>query len=529
MNNPDERTAVDQFGKGDKYFGICVLMATMPGLPMFGHGQIEGLSEKYGMEFKRAYWNEQPDPDLVERHKREIFPLLHRRALFAGMEHFLLYDFFTPEGGVNEDIFAFSNGLGSDRGLVVFHNKFADTQGWVRSSAAFSVKGPDGQRSIIQRTLGEGLNLYADPQAYCLYRDYVSGLEYIRPSLDIMEKGLFLELHAYESRVFLDFREVMDDEWGSYRRVNEYLAGRGVPNVQDALQELLLQPVLYPLRQIINPGYLRFLIGSRMTDSDGVLLPGLFEEARAKLDVLMDGIELFTGSANERERLHQELRAGLRLALSLPTLEERYPLPGSKKYQQAVKYLQQGSSVQEESTWALLFSWLYLHNLGKLSENVNFETVTSDWMQEWLFNRVFTDTIQSMGASEERVIEQAHILKILVTQQCWFDKLVRPAAEQVSAPPFLKNLMETWLADSDIQQYLKINRFEDVLWFNKDRFKSFVWWMVFLAVMSSVSRQRTSASLLVERLLLAHGMAQKLLQAADKSGFKIADLLKNLD
>ena len=32
MNNPDERTAVDQFGKGDKYFGICMLMATLPGL-----------------------------------------------------------------------------------------------------------------------------------------------------------------------------------------------------------------------------------------------------------------------------------------------------------------------------------------------------------------------------------------------------------------------------------------------------------------------------------------------------------------
>ena len=62
MNNPDERTAVDQFGKGDKYFGVCTLMATMPGLPMFGHGQIEGFSEKYGMEFRRAYWDEQPDP-----------------------------------------------------------------------------------------------------------------------------------------------------------------------------------------------------------------------------------------------------------------------------------------------------------------------------------------------------------------------------------------------------------------------------------------------------------------------------------
>ena len=49
MNNPDEETAVAQFGKGDKYFGICTLLVTMPGLPMFGHGQLEGVEEKYCM------------------------------------------------------------------------------------------------------------------------------------------------------------------------------------------------------------------------------------------------------------------------------------------------------------------------------------------------------------------------------------------------------------------------------------------------------------------------------------------------
>jgi hypothetical protein len=51
MSNPDERTAIDQFGKGDKCFGVAALMATLPGLPMFGHGQIEGFTEKYGMEY----------------------------------------------------------------------------------------------------------------------------------------------------------------------------------------------------------------------------------------------------------------------------------------------------------------------------------------------------------------------------------------------------------------------------------------------------------------------------------------------
>jgi hypothetical protein len=52
MNNPDEETARVQFGDGDRYFAVATLLATMPGLPMFGHGQFEGFREKYGMEFR---------------------------------------------------------------------------------------------------------------------------------------------------------------------------------------------------------------------------------------------------------------------------------------------------------------------------------------------------------------------------------------------------------------------------------------------------------------------------------------------
>jgi hypothetical protein len=65
MNNPDEKTAVEQFGKADKYFGVCVVMATMPGLPMYGHGQIEGFAEKYGMEYRRAKWQETVDEGFI--------------------------------------------------------------------------------------------------------------------------------------------------------------------------------------------------------------------------------------------------------------------------------------------------------------------------------------------------------------------------------------------------------------------------------------------------------------------------------
>ena len=60
MSNPDERSAIDQFGSHDKYFGVATMLATLPGLPMFGHGQVEGFSEQYGMEFRRPQRDESP-------------------------------------------------------------------------------------------------------------------------------------------------------------------------------------------------------------------------------------------------------------------------------------------------------------------------------------------------------------------------------------------------------------------------------------------------------------------------------------
>ncbi len=146
-----------QFGKGDKYLGVTLLMVTMPGLPMFGHGQIEGFSEKYGMEYPRAYWDEHPDEGLVQAHERLIFPLMRRRHVFAEVRHFLLYDLYTAAGAVDENVIAYSNRHGDERALVVFHNKYASTAGWIRESAAYLDGGGGAERRLVRKSLGEGL------------------------------------------------------------------------------------------------------------------------------------------------------------------------------------------------------------------------------------------------------------------------------------------------------------------------------------------------------------------------------------
>ena len=152
MNNPDERTAVDQFGKGDKYFGVCTLMVTMPGLPMFGHGQVEGFAEKYGMEYRRAYWDEKPDQWLDRAPRARDLPAAAsappvRRASTTSCSTTSSRD----DGSVDEDVYAYSNRGGGERALVVFHNRYASSAAGLRESVAFSVAAEDGSAIAKRR------------------------------------------------------------------------------------------------------------------------------------------------------------------------------------------------------------------------------------------------------------------------------------------------------------------------------------------------------------------------------------------
>jgi len=205
LNNPDEETAVAQFGDNDKYFGVTLLMITMPGLPMFGHGQIEGFSEKYGMEYRRAYKNETVNQALVERHEREIFPLLHLRHLFAHVNDFHFYDFYKSDGTVDENVFAYSNGWGESKVLVFYHNRFAETSGWIKQSCAWLDKGSGELRRI---NLDFALGLRREIGTFVRFKELISGREYTLSTEDIFEHGFYIHLKAYEYRVFTDFKVV---------------------------------------------------------------------------------------------------------------------------------------------------------------------------------------------------------------------------------------------------------------------------------------------------------------------------------
>ena len=248
MSNPDERTTIDQFGSGDKCFGVATLLATLPGLPMFGHGQIEGYTERYGMEFKMPRMTEWPDEHLVARHKAEIAPLLKKRYIFAESADFVLYDFWTGYGTVNENVFAYSNRSGNERSIVLYNNSYASTSGTIHISAASMDK---GSGELRQRTLSEGLSLPWDGDAILGFRDHSRGLEYLRRATDLRDHGLTMDLRGYGYAVLLDWREFRSTAEQPWDRLCDALGNQGVPDLHRAMVRLRFQPLHGALRRVL--------------------------------------------------------------------------------------------------------------------------------------------------------------------------------------------------------------------------------------------------------------------------------------
>jgi len=558
MNNPDEETAVAQFGKGDKYFGVCTLMVTLPGLPMIGHGQIEGFTEKYGMEYRYAEWKEDPDPELVARHEREIFPLLHRRALFAGVDDFCLYDFFTPAGTVNEDVYAYSNRRGEERVLVLYHNRYATARGTVRTSVAYLDKAAGGLR---QRTLGEGLGLHDDEAHFCLFRDHVAGLTYIRRSRELCEQGLTVELGAYRCQVFVDFREVVDSD-GRYARLAHYLGGRGVPDVEEALREALLLPLHNALGEVLEAGLFRRLLAARTAPGAPTMAlepdaPAL-EEAAGKLERLLEQVRQAAGGRGDPGAIAKQVRHWLRLLLRLPAwgreplLEEAYRLAPRPDWT-AIREVQAGLDDRME-VWGPLLAWLLVHRLGAVVDAADWSARSRAWVDEWRFNPLLAHPLHDLGLDDGQVERALTLVRWLTAHQRWFEGIAAeapPEAAATAADPAAaaaggndaagrspdplaqdrpgsgaaSRVLEALLRDGDVQRFIGVNRYQGVLWFNKESFAELLWWLLLVGVLEAQTAVGRPAEAVSTDITARYAVTRKLREAAERSGYRVEGLL----
>jgi len=577
MSNPDERTAVDQFGTGDKCFGVAVMMSTLPGLPMFGHGQIEGFTEKYGMEYRWPRYEENPDQRLVDRHQREVAPLLKRRWLFAESSNFLLYDFFHAGGSVDENVFAYSNRNGDERALVVYNNRYGSTRGTIDYSAAYADKG-SGQ--LRQQRLRDGLGVGGGSGVVLAFRDSLTGLEYLRRANNILDQGLTLDLHAYQCHVFLDWRPMHSTAQYPWDRLSDFLNGRGVPNLEDALISMELRPVHDALRRQLDPAIVR--IFADRADHPRPIAPEtpktlekerseFFDQAWALCEIFLRAAQAaYIARLPEQDRpsvdtmpadpglLAAAFRKRLRAAMHIPATEALFPAPWTA----AARRMLPSPSPQLTATaiWGPILAWCTLELLAESIDLENPERVALDLFDRLRLREPFARAFQALGFEGEEGWRVAARIKVVLlaaagagrpdvapqepelpvepeSSATTVPKAPAPKAKAPAAEPLIAKPQDAesqisgdekvvlapalWL-DPDVRWLTGVHEAEGHAYLVREQYEELLWWLLMPSLLR-VAAEPAPSRALVEELSRT---VEDALASAEAAGYRIDALLE---
>ena len=505
MNNPDEKTAIEQFGKGDKYFGVCMLMVTMPGLPMFGHGQIDGHSEKYGMEYRRAYWDEPVDWELVARHEREIFPLMHHRRLFSGVDNFALYDFFAPEGHVDENVLAFSNRADQERALVLYNNAYARTRGWIRRSTAINV-GRQDQTCFVHRTLDEALGLRVEPHVYYIFRDHRTGFEYLRQSNDIAENGLYFEMNGYEYFVLMDWREVYDTD-GSWSDLAHMLGGRGVASIERAHKEMVYAPLVRAYHHLFSAEVLFGLVSAMMDREHN--LDEMMEELETPLAELFSVARRHGFDPGEPGETLRAMRADLELFATFDAALGKSRLPKAARDYLLAPW--QGEVHPQACFWSLPVVWALVRRLEPLLAPEDGRS--GAWMDEWMLSPVLRQSFSDIGCDDWRAEQLPAVLGAMLE--------FVPRGRDTNGPDARLTLPARMFDHPGLRAWLTVNLYDGVWWYNQEQYEQLLYWIYMADVVNRTTDRGMTKTAGTALLGEDYDTVQRARKAAEETGYQV--------
>lgn len=309
---------------------------------------------------------------------------------------------------------------------------------------------------LVQKTLGEGLALTADSSHFCIFRDHVKGLEYIRNSRELCDQGLYAELDAFKFQVLIDFKEVQDNPWNQYSRLAATLNGRGVPHLEETWKEMLLQPLHQAFRSLFNPDLLNRVMEARVINPGGPPNRELLDEIEQKSVYFLSEAKRLSQGTEEVNTIAQGMRKKLESALQLPILDVRFPWTLKGENKEVPEFFQSHPN-DTLRLWGMVLGCIVVHPIGRLTVKKGSANQSRAWIEEWRLDRIFVDGFMEIGADEPSARRSVTLIKLLTRHQEWFK--TKPA-EWNSAHQVLDGLLK----DEDVLGFLQVNRHnEDAL------------------------------------------------------------------
>jgi hypothetical protein len=328
----------------------------------------------------------------------------------------------------------------------------------------------------------------------------------LRRASDIDQGGLFFPLQAYQYHVFLNWRELRASSEYPWDRLHDWLAGAGVPNLDDALDQLRLQPLHDALRATLDAGILANIIDAAEMPASGAI------EMRQRERLILDAVGPFLDRANRFQHLARELdrergpatttartpggpqqdSAVLVAALSLPRYEPLFPGGWPKTARKVLPSDSPGTS--GVTVWAPVLSWALLRGL---------EFGGSAVFDRLKFRQALGHAFQSLGMLGDDGWRAAARVRFLLHRQ-------NPEALELSA--------EEW-QDPDVLWLTGTHTSEGVRYINQESHEEMLWWIQIPTLTAAPPREQRE----VARASAA--AVQSAMQAAKAAGYRLDHML----
>jgi len=136
-------------------------------------------------------------------------------------------------------------------------------------------------------------------------------------------------------------------------------------------------------------------------------------------------------------------------------------------------------------------------------------------MDEWHLGKAFEESLKQLSFTPENSPSALLAVKIAIRHQSWLlDHGDKPA----------KLILKEWLSDINVQHYLKVNRYNDILWYNRESFSELLNLMQFISLIQS-QKEGVSNALLAESLLASNDIIKEIRVKDKKSNYQVMKLI----
>jgi hypothetical protein len=300
----------------------------------------------------------------------------------------------------------------------------------------------------------------------------------------------------YEYHAFLDFREVCDDEFGTWGALCHQLLGRPVESMDEEVKLVRFAPLINKLEEIL--------------DRHSGLLTGDFETLDSKtLEKIKDSFfadfDMFLADLSEFADLTGKTGPILAaLKKELAWLESEYA---------------KGDANNAPSGYTarlLAFAWLCLHRVGELEQGDEPAAATTDLVEQFGLVRPLQEELFSEGgggADPLSALDVPSVIALFKAVLHWQELLALPLKDQ-------EEWFEDLLSDRNVAKFICRHSSRTHEWFVKERWELLVEWLALTALVNEAGAAK-SGKVPVARRKSVRKAAEALVKRGEVAGYRV--------